>query len=86
MLILFGLGDSVTVNSIVGIPTIKAWKSIIDFNANILVAKGLKTTFPLIYKATKHGLPVDTIFSDENFVRPIQGSSRTALSLLTNTS
>ena len=31
VLLLFGLGDSVTVKSIVGIPTIKAWKSIFVF-------------------------------------------------------
>ena len=84
VLLSFNLGDSVTVNSIVDIPTIKAWKSIFDFNANIKVAKRFKTTFPLIYEATKHGLPVDTIFSDGHFVRPIQGSPRNALSLLTN--
>ena len=71
-------------NSIVGLPTIKTWRSILDVKANTLVARGLQTTFPLIYEATKHGLPPNTIFSEGDFIRPIQSSPRTALSLFTN--
>ena len=38
----FGLGDSVAVNSIVGILTIKALISLFDFETHELIARGLK--------------------------------------------
>ena len=58
----FGLRDSVVVNSLVGIPTIKAWQYLLDFNKKILITRGLNTRFPLIYEATKHGLPPGVVF------------------------
>ena len=53
----FGLGDSVAVNSLVGIPTIKAWQYLLDFEDSSMISRGLNTKFPLIFEATKHGLP-----------------------------
>ena len=82
----FGLGDSVSVNSLVGIPTIKEWKSIFDFESNMLVARGINTKFPMIYEATKQGLPPGVAFSSADFVRPMQGSTDKAIALLTNLS
>ena len=41
----FGSGDSVAVNSIVCIPIIKAWKSVFDFESDTLVATGINTKF-----------------------------------------
>lgn len=84
VLLSFGLGDSVAVNSIVGIPTIKSWKSVFDFGSDTLVAKSLNREFPLIYEATKHGLPPGVNFSSTDFVRPIPGCQYNATALLTN--
>ena len=80
----FGLGASVTVNSIVGVPTIKAWKCLFDFDSHELIARGLNTKFPLVYEATRQGLPPGVVFSNKNFVRPMNGAMHTASALLTN--
>ena len=79
----FDLGASVTVNSIVGIPTIKAWKYLLDFECDELIARGLKNKFPLVYKATKHGMPPGVMFNATDFAR-LNGTTQTATSLLTN--
>ena len=62
IILYFGLGYSVSVNSIVGIPTIKVWKSMFDFKPNTLVARGIGTKFPMIYEATKQGLAPGVTF------------------------
>ena len=63
----FGLGTSVTVNSIMGIPAIKAWKCLLDFECNELIFRGIKTEFPLVYEATKQGLPSGVMFNAVDF-------------------
>jgi len=80
----FGLGASVEVNSIVGITTIRQWNSVFDFSSNELVAKSINSRFPLIYESTKHGLPTGVHFSSEDFIRPLQGATCLATALLTN--
>ena len=80
----FGLGASVTVNSIVGVPTIKAWKCLFDFDSHELIARGLNTKFPLVYEVTRQGLSPSVVFSDENFVRPMNGPMHTTSTLLMN--
>jgi len=86
----FGLGTSAEVNSIVCIPTIKAWNIVFDFYSNKLIAKGINTTFPFIstfpfiFESTKHGLPPGVSFSDVDFIQPRQGSMEHATVLLTN--
>jgi len=80
----FGFGASLTVNSIVVIPTIKAWKCLFDFECDELIDCGLKTKSPLLYKATKHDLPPGVMFNAADFVQPINGTTQTATALLTN--
>ena len=80
----FGLGASITVNSIVGIPTIKAWKYLFDFDSHELIAGGLNSKFPLVYKATKHGFPPGIILNETDFVQPMNSTMNTAITLLTN--
>ena len=80
----FGLGDNVAVNSLVGIPTIKAWKCLLNFDKGALNVRGLNTQFPLIYESTKHDFPPGIIFSPYDFIRPLQGSMQSVNSLLTN--
>lgn len=64
----FGLGASVTVNSIDGIPTIKEWKCTMDFESNKLVARGINTEFPMHYEASKYGIPTGVSLSSADFV------------------
>ena len=66
VLLSFGLGDSIAVNSIVGVPTIKSWKTVLDFTSDTLLVKGLNTEFLLVYEATKHGLPPGVEFLSTN--------------------
>ena len=80
----FGLGDSVAINSLVGIPITKAWQCVLDFNNNSMIALGLNTRFPLIFEATRHGLPPGVIFLASDFVRPFQGYMQSVTALLTN--
>ena len=51
VVLLFGLGASVKVNSIVGIPTIKVWNSAFGFCSNELIAKGIHTRFLFIFES-----------------------------------
>ena len=46
----FGLGDDVTVNAIIGIPTFRAWKLILDISENRAISKLLSIFFDLDYK------------------------------------
>ena len=80
----FGLVESIIVNPIVGIPTIKAWKLIFDFESNKLVAQGVNTRIPLLYEANKHSLSFGVTFFPSDFVRSIQDTTQNAKVLLTN--
>ena len=70
VIISFGLGKSVLVNTIVGIPTIKKLKMVIDYDEDKCLSKALKLWFPLCYKEAATGLPPHINFNYEDFVRP----------------
>ena len=53
----FGLGKEVSVNAIIGIPTLKQWKAIIIFEGNFITSPFLQTQFTLIYKPANTGIP-----------------------------
>ena len=72
------------VDSFVSISIIKAWQCLLDFNNNSIIVRGLNTRFPLIFEATKHGLPPGVIFLASDFVRPLQGSMQSVTALITN--
>ena len=80
----FGLGADVAVNSIIVLPTLRQWRSGLDFENNYFVAPRLNTRFPLIYEPTKQGLPKTVDFSASNFVRPSRGMCDQAACLFTN--
>ena len=71
------------VNSIVGILTINAWR-IFNFESHELIALEFTTKFPLIYEATKHGLPPCIVFDSSDFIRPIQRNTQMAITLCTH--
>ena len=64
----FGLGASAAGNYIVGIPTIKLWRSVFDFDSNQIIAKSIKKKFTIIYEATNYGLPNGISFLSSDFV------------------
>ena len=66
----FGLGDDVTVNAIIGIPTFRAWKLILDISEDRAVSKLLNLFFDLDYKHAATGLPQGIKFERKDFVRP----------------
>ena len=69
-IISFGLGENVTVNSILGLPQLKRWKSDVLFQSNTLVAHNIAQTFALEYAETLPGLPAGVTFSDKDFKDP----------------
>ena len=84
VLLSFGLGDSVAVNYLIDIPTIKIWKALLDFESDSMIDRVLHTQFPLIFEDTKQGLPPGVIFYASDFVRPFQGAQHNVTALLTN--
>ena len=64
---MFGLGEDVAVNLLVGLPTLRQWGSVFDFGENIFVACSINTYLPLIYEPTKKGLPVNVSFNVADF-------------------
>ena len=66
----FGLGKAIKVNAIIGLPTFKKWKLILDLDANRATSKILGVYFDLCFEHAAKGLPEDAIFDSTNFVRP----------------
>ena len=69
-IISFGLGVEVTVNSNIGLPTLRQWGGVLNFTESILSAPKLDRQFPLHYEPTKQGLPLSVQFDAELFFRP----------------
>ena len=69
-IISFGLGENVTVNSILGLPQLKLWDADLSFSKNKLIAHSIDQEFPLEYSATASGLPSGVNFTDINFKDP----------------
>ena len=71
----FGLGDNVTVNSIIGLPQLKLWHATLSFATNTLLAENISYQFPLEYSTANSGLPSGIQFNSSQFVRPTSSSS-----------
>ena len=70
MKLAFGLGAEVAVNAIIGLPTLRKWKSSIDIGNNMFISALLGLSFPLFYEGADSGLPKNIDFKSEDFVRP----------------
>ena len=66
----FGLGENVSVRTIIGLPTLKAWKGVIDFVQNKMIAHTIGRRFNLMFEETKQGLPEGVQFQSRDFKRP----------------
>ena len=67
----FGLGRDISVNAIIGIPTIKALKLLLDLDDNRCLSKVLGIWFPFVYTDAAPGLPAGVTFDSKDFVRPL---------------
>ena len=81
MILSFGLGAGVSVNTIIGLPTLRQWGSSIDLGSNMLTAPALKIKFQLHYEPTKLGIPIGVEFERKDFIRP---GPICAMTLITN--
>ena len=84
VIISFGLGAYVAVNSIIGLPTLRQWSGLINFGANKLVATALNAQFHALYEPTNQRLPPTVTFTEDTFIRPGRGNSIMGIALMTN--
>ena len=68
----FGLGDSISVNAIIGLPTFKTWGLILDLSCDRASSKLLNVDFDLNFQHTAIDLPAGVYFDAGDFIRPIQ--------------
>ena len=81
----FGLGPDVNVNSIIGMPTIRQWGMNICFLTSVITAHQLKVRFSTHFERSKTGLPNGISFKTDDFIRPGNVNSNTpATVLITN--
>ena len=70
MTISFGLGESISVNAIIGLPTLKEFKMALDADSGIATSKLLNKEFILSFQHVASGFPDGVIFDKADFVRP----------------
>ena len=71
----FGLGENVSVRTIIGLPTLKAWQGVIDFVQNKFVSHTIGKRFDLMFEETQQGLPAGIKFHPNDFKRPVTTTS-----------
>ena len=57
MTISFGLGKSVSVNAIIGLPTLREWRMVLDVDRGIASSKLLNINFDLAFQHATSGFP-----------------------------
>ena len=75
VLLSFGLGKEVSVNAIIGKPTLKEWKGCVDFARDIFTCEELRVSFYMKYQMADLGLSKDVLFDSANFIRPTSVSA-----------
>lgn len=66
----FGLGDSIAVNGIIGLPTLREWKMVLDIDEGIAYSKLLNLKWSMEFIDASQGLPEGVVFSEKDFVPP----------------
>ena len=77
----FGLGAAIRVNAIIGLPTFKEWKIILDVDSKRASSKVLNCYFDLCFQHAAMGFPQGVTFDPSTFIRPHRPTT-TGLSLL----
>ena len=70
LMIAFGLGESVSVNAIIGLPIFKKWKLILDVDAARVTSKLLDVYFNLTFQHAASGFPPGISFRPADFFIP----------------
>ena len=65
----FGHGESISVNDIIELPTLKEWKMVIDIDSGTVTSKLLGQKFELAFQHAASGFPEDVTFKKGYFVR-----------------
>ena len=73
----FGLGDSISVNGIIGLPTLRECKMVLDIGEGIAYSKLLHLRWNMDFIDASQGLPDGVAFSEKNFVPPPHTLSET---------
>ena len=66
----FGLGEDISVIAIIGLPTFKLWKIVLDVDDNKATSKTLGRYFDLSYQHAASGLPPGVAFEKTDFIIP----------------
>ena len=69
-LLSFGLGHGIAVNGLIGLPTLRAWKMVIDLDDNKMYSKSMQLRWDMEFLDAARGLPSDVTFDPDQFVRP----------------
>ena len=77
----FGLGAAIRVNAIIGLPTLRKWKIVLDIDGKIASSKLINCYFDLKFQHAATGFPEGITFDPSSFVRPNQLTG-TGLALL----
>ena len=78
----FGLGTAIKVNVIIGLPTFRKWKMILDLDSCRATSKYLNIYFDLCFEHAAQGMPKGITFDSTQFIRPPRHNT-TGLALLT---
>ena len=77
----FGLGAAIRVNAIIGLPTLRKWKMVLDIDGEVASSKLLNCYFDLQFEHAATGFPKGIVFDPNTFRRPNQNAG-TGLALL----
>ena len=72
--ITFGLVATVSINAVIGIPTLTAWKMILDLDENKAFSKTMQIWFPFFLYASPGLSRYSSSFSASEFVKPNQNT------------
>ena len=74
-LISFGLGSDIAVNGLIGLPTLREWKVVLDIHDGKAYSKNMTLQWPMEFTDAACGLPPQVKFAASDFVRPLQSTS-----------
>ena len=70
----FGLGDSISVNAIIGLPTFRAWEFVLDLSADCVSSKLFDMNSNLSFQHAATELPPTITFDTSDFIRPVRST------------
>ena len=74
IIISFGLVDSISVNTVIVLPTFRSQELVLDLSADHVSSKLLDVNFDLSYQHVATGLPRTVTFDAIDFIRPIRST------------